>query len=112
MITIPLLADGKWYTLEGIGKIKLYPIAKVAQRMVDEDIPRDTQTIRKWELYGILPPTPFRINNKRLYCEEQINAIVEAAKEAGIRQGVDIDKTDFKVIVKEKLDRVINKLIK
>ncbi len=60
----------------------LYNIGVVA-----EAIGRTSQTIRKWEVGGIIPPTPFRQRGKRLYSKEHIDAIVKCAESIRIRQG-------------------------
>lgn len=60
----------------------LYNIA-----VVGEAIGRTSQTIRKWEVGGIIPPTPFRQNGKRLYSKEHIDAIVKCAEKIRIKQG-------------------------
>ena len=60
-----------------------------------EAIGRTPQTIRKWEVGGIIPPTPFRQQGKRLYSKEHIDALVKCAEEAKIRQGVNIMQTSF-----------------
>ena len=60
-----------------------------------EAIGRTPQTIRKWEVAGIIPPTPFRQQGKRLYSKEHIDALVKCAEEAKIKQGAQIMKTSF-----------------
>ena len=60
----------------------LYNIGVVA-----EAIGRTSQTIRKWEVGGILPPTPFKQKGKRLYSKEHIDVIVECAEKIRIKQG-------------------------
>jgi DNA-binding transcriptional MerR regulator len=100
---MPLNIDGKCYDIPGLGNIKLFPIAKLSQAMTDADIPRDTQTLRKWELAGILPKAIFRKGHKRLYSAEQIKCIVRIAKECNIRRGFSIEQTDFVTKVAEEL---------
>lgn len=63
-------------------KTTLYNIGVVA-----EAIGRTSQTIRKWEVGGIIPPTPFRQKGKRLYSKEHIDAIVKCAESIRIKQG-------------------------
>ena len=60
----------------------LYNIGVVA-----EAIGRTSQTIRKWEVGGVIPPTPFRQKGKRLYSKEHIDVIVKCAEQAKIMQG-------------------------
>ena len=60
----------------------LYNIGVVA-----EAIGRTPQTIRKWEVGGIIPPTPFKQKGKRLYSKEHIDAIVKCAESVKIKQG-------------------------
>lgn len=57
---------------------------------------RTTQTVRKWEVGGILPDSCFRDGmGKRLYSQEQIDAIVKIAEECQIRQGAKLSHTAF-----------------
>ena len=60
-----------------------------------EAIGRTPQTIRKWEVGGIIPPTPFRQQGKRLYSKEHIDALVRCAEKAKIKQGAKITETSF-----------------
>ena len=103
---MPLSVEGKFYTIKGIGQIKLFPIAKLSQALTDADIPRDTQTLRKWETKGIIPPAIFRGGNKRLYSLPQIECIVSVAKECNIKKGVSISQTDFVTRVWEELEKL------
>lgn len=105
---MPLDIDGKEYPTP-YGMIRLYPIAKLSQALIDADVPRDTQTIRKWEIKGVTPPAIFRRHQKRLYSLEQIECIVRVAKECGIRKGVSITDTDFIQRVWEELSKVNEK---
>lgn len=63
-------------------KTTLYNIGVVA-----EAIGRTSQTIRKWEVGGVIPPTPFKQKGKRLYSKEHIDAIVKCAEKSKILQG-------------------------
>lgn len=57
---------------------------------------RTTQTVRKWEIAGVIPNSCFRDNyNRRLYTMEQIAIIVEIAEECYIKQGESIANTSF-----------------
>jgi hypothetical protein len=52
---------------------------------------RQDQTIRKWERQGIIPKTPFRSKtNRRLYTDEQIQAIVDCVEKHRLQPGVAI----------------------
>jgi DNA-binding transcriptional MerR regulator len=108
---MPLDIDGKDYTIKGLGNIKLFPIAKLSQALTDADIPRDTQTIRKWELSGVLPKAIFRKGGKRLYSTEQIKCIVKVAKECNIKRGLSIEQTEFITRVAEELSKINKKYI-
>ena len=63
-------------------KTTLYSIGTVA-----EALGRTTQTIRKWEVGGTIPPTPFRQQGKRLYSIEHIDAMIKCAEKIRIKQG-------------------------
>jgi len=108
---MPLAIDGKNYTIPGIGNIHLFPIAKVSQALTDADIPRDTQTLRKWELKGVLPKAIFRKGQKRLYSMEQIKCIVRIAKECNIKRGLSIEQTNFIQRVWEELSNINKKYV-
>lgn len=60
-----------------------------------EALGRTSQTIRKWEISGVLPLTPFKIGGRRMYSDEHIDALVECAEKAHIRAGVKIQDTSF-----------------
>lgn len=71
-------------------KTTLYNIGVVA-----EAIGRTSQTIRKWEVGGVIPPTPFKQKGKRLYSKEHIDAIVRCAEKSKIMQGSQVSHTSF-----------------
>ena len=71
-------------------KTTLYNIGVVA-----EAIGRTSQTIRKWEVGGVIPPTPFKQKGKRLYSKEHIDAIVMCADKSRLKQGSGVSKTTF-----------------
>lgn len=71
-------------------KTTLYNIGVVA-----EAIGRTSQTIRKWEVGGVIPPTPFKQKGKRLYSKEHIDAIVKCAEKSRLKQGSGVSKTMF-----------------
>lgn len=108
---MPISPTGKKYNING-KELTLYPISVLAKRLSkalgDE---RTTQTIRKWEKNGVIPPAIFRVGQKRLYAKEQMEVICRVAKECGIRQGVAISLTNFSVRVFEEMKEVNNKLI-
>ena len=61
-----------------------------------EQLGRKSATIRKWEIDGTIPKTPFKdSHNRRLYSEEHIQAIVECAERAKIGNGKPISNTRF-----------------
>ena len=59
------------------------------------ELGRTTQTIIKWEIGGIIPPTRFRINGRRFYSDEHINAVLDSAEKSHIRQGSKLSITQF-----------------
>lgn len=57
---------------------------------------RTPNTIRKWEISGVIPDPCFQDSNgRRLYSQEQIDAIVRCAERAKIKQGLSIANTSF-----------------
>ena len=57
---------------------------------------RTTNTVRKWEIAGVIPDPFFKDSNgRRLYSQEQIDAIVRCAERARIKQGLSIANTSF-----------------
>lgn len=80
----------------------LYNIGTVA-----EAIGRTSQTIRKWEVGGIIPPTPFKQKGKRLYSKEHIDAIVRCAEKARIKQGArSVHQTNFSNMVYKEFQKI------
>ena len=67
---IPFSREVEYTTPTGI-KTTLYSINVLA-----EALGRTSQTVRKWELGGTIPPTPFRIHGRRFYSKEHIDIIV------------------------------------
>jgi len=63
----------------------LYNIGVIA-----EAIGRSSQTVRKWEVAGTIPPTPFKQNGKRLYSKEHINALVKCVEKYKVTMGQQI----------------------
>lgn len=79
------------YTSPMTGKsTTLYNIGVVASA-----IGRTSQTIRKWEVGGVIPPTPFKHNGRRLYSKEHIDAIVYCAEISHIKQGSKTSQSKF-----------------
>lgn len=71
--------------------ITVYYVGKLA-----EELGRTSQTIRKWEVAGILPKPLFKDKmGRRMYSEEQIEVIVECAMSSNIRQGYSVANTSF-----------------
>ena len=78
--------------------------------VVAESIGRTSQTIRKWEVGGIIPTTPFKDKSgKRLYSKEHIDAIVRCAERCHLKQGTQISSTTFSDNLYKEFDK-INKM--
>jgi len=76
--------------------IPLYSIGVLAQKLS-----REPQTIKKWELSGTIPQTPFKTTGKfRLYTQDQIDLIANCAETCNIRNGVSIKSSGFTNAVK------------
>ena len=76
------------------------------------ELGRTPQTIRKWEVAGILPKPIFKDKSgKRLYTMEQINTIVACAEKCHVRQGYSVANTNFKACVHEELAKLNKKYI-
>ena len=76
------------------------------------ELGRTPQTIRKWEVSGILPkPISKDKNNRRLYSQEQIDAIVECAEKSNVRQGYSVANTNFSVRVFKALNEINNRYV-
>ena len=90
------------YTFPNGIKTKLYTIGSLASALG-----RSSATVRKWEISGILPKTPFKSSaGRRLYTQEQIGAVVAVAETVKIGQGKDMHKSDFG----RKCEKEFNKL--
>jgi len=95
------VARSKTMTIKG-REVKLHYINRLA-----EELGRTTQTIRKWEISGILPKPIFRDKaGNRMYSEEQIKVIVDCAERSNVRAGYSIANTNFSVRVYEALEKV------
>lgn len=76
------------------------------------ELGRTPQTIRKWEVSGILPKPIFRDKNgRRLYSQEQIDVIVECAERSNVRIGYSIANTNFGVRVHKALEELNKKYL-
>ena len=65
---------------------------------------RSTNAIRKWEIAGVIPDPCFKDElGRRLYSQEQIDAIVKCAEKAKIKQGLSIANTSFSTWVHKEL---------
>lgn len=81
----------------------LYNIATAA-----EAIGRTAQTLRKWEVGGIIPLTPFKLHGRRMYSTEHIDALVDCAERSHIRPGVRIQDTAFSAHMYQKYEEIYN----
>ena len=94
--------EGMKMTLKNGVQVELFPIGELA-----DYLGRTTQTVRKWELSGVLPNTLFR--NKRgyrLYTSEQIMLIGKTAEETQLMTGRQYSKIKFSKLVKERLEKL------
>ena len=81
--------------------------------VVAESIGRTSQTIRKWEVGGIIPTTPFKDKSgKRLYSKEHIDAIVKCAESSHILQGSNISQTAFSQKLYREFQRIYDLFFK
>ena len=94
--------EGLKMTLKNGVQVELFPIGELA-----DYLGRTTQTVRKWELSGVLPNALFR--NKRgyrLYTREQIMLIGKTAEETQLMTGRQYSKIKFSKLVKERLAKL------
>ena len=73
---------------------------------------RTSQTIRKWEIAGVIPKTPFKSDGKRLYSKEQIDILVECAEKANISTGKKMSQTNFTRNVQKKWQKLFDEIFK
>lgn len=79
------------FKLPNGSQIELFYIGALANALG-----RTTNTIRKWEIAGIIPDPCFRdARGCRLYSQEQIDAIVKCAEKSKIKQGYGLANTSF-----------------
>ena len=73
-------------------QVELFYINRLA-----EALGRTTQTVRKWEIAGVIPKSIFKDKNtgRRMYTQGQIDTIVKCAEDCGIAQGLSIANTSF-----------------
>lgn len=89
----------KEVTLPNGEKIELFYIGALASALG-----RSTNAIRKWEIAGVIPDPCFKDSQgRRLYSQEQIDAIVRCAEKAKIKQGLSIANTSFSTWVHKEL---------
>ena len=88
-------------------EIELFYIERLAS-----ELGRTPQTIRKWEVSGILPKPIFRDKQgRRLYTQEQIDTIVACAEQSNVRQGYSVANTNFSNRVFKAFAELNNKYI-
>ena len=79
------------YTFPNGEVLELFYIGELAYRLG-----RASETVRKWEIQGVIPETIFRDKaGKRLYSGRQMQIIVEEAEKAQIGQGKAVCRTNF-----------------
>lgn len=100
--------DGELMTLPNGIQVELFPIGVLAQ-----NLGRTTQTVRKWEISGVLPRTLFKNSmGTRLYTKDQIKIIVEEAERCQISAGSGYSLSKFKDRVAKRLTRINKKYAK
>lgn len=70
-----------------------------------EAIGRTSQTVRKWEVAGTLPPTPFKQGNKRLYSKEHVEVVVKGVEKYQVTMGMQLS-THFKKYLYREFQRL------
>ena len=89
----------KEYTLPNGEKHMMFYVGTLAS-----SLGRVPATIRKWEISGVIPDPCFKDSDgRRMYTQEQIDAIVRCAERAQIKQGLSIADTSFSTWVKREL---------
>jgi len=88
-------------------KVTFYTIGEFASF-----IERDSQTIRKWEYKGVLPPTVFkRRTGVRIYPEAQVFCVKKLIKKFKLQQGKPIPE-EFKIAVAEASREITAEILK
>jgi len=100
---MPFDQNGSIYSYKG-RDVVLYPVSRLTKALSEAGYPRSVQTIRLWEANNVMPPTIFRVGNKRMYTQEQIDVITAVAVECNITQGARIELTGFPERVYEELE--------
>lgn len=98
--------NGVDFTLPNGKTIKLYGINVLA-----EALGRSPATVRKWEVAGYIPPTPFKhdVRKCRLYSQEMIDIIVSCAERAKLSAGRPVAHTRFQKWVHEEMEVLYKK---
>lgn len=92
----------KMFKLPNGEEIELFYIGTLAS-----SLGRTPACIRKWEISGVIPDPLFKDNrHRRLYSQEQIDAIVHCAERAKIKQGSSISRTSFTKWCYQALDEI------
>ena len=86
---------------ENNNEITVYSVADLGRQ-----INRTAQTIRKWELDGIIPEAKRDQVGRRIYSEEQVKAIVDTVLEYRFQTGQNIRETGFPEAVRAALREV------
>lgn len=101
-------AVSKKITLHNGQELELFYIGTLASALG-----RSTNAIRKWEIAGVIPDPCFKDEQgRRLYSQEQIDAIVKCAERAKIKQGLSIANTSFSTWVHKELATIREKYAK
>lgn len=81
----------KVYVLKG-KEVQMYTIGELA-----DALGRESQTVRKWEIAGVIPKTLFRDKAKRrLYPQDIVEGLKAIGVSEEITQGVSFQNTQFK----------------
>ena len=97
------VAKSVLYTVPSTGRqIELFYISTLAY-----ELGRTTNTVRKWEIAGVIPDPLFKDKNgRRLYSKEQIDVIVQCAIDSKIKQGLSLNNTSFEAKVHRRLKKL------
>lgn len=103
--------EGKFISVQGV-TLEVFPISVLVDKLNKiTNQERTPQTIRKWELKGVIPKCSFRYKSRRYFHMKQIEAICKIAKEEDIRQGRDFADTNFVARVWEELPKLTKSLV-
>lgn len=81
----------------------LYSISTVAYALG-----RTPESIRKWEIAGSIPLTPFKVGGIRMYSDQHIDALVETAEKHRLRPKCSILRTGFSAEVYKRYEEIYN----